>query len=141
MKIFNQVNKNAARVSDCCLTHCTRKTTQMISDENNRQQNLNIFTNISAEFCNQCGRDCQTTTIFEQITEQLSNIFLDEKIPIDIYCSNSGELLIPANRRITKTLIRKVAANYQFADCDPSPIRNKLREYISRVCIKFNVEF
>lgn len=87
----------------------------------------------------ECG--AEGITFFEYLTEELSNILLGEKIPIDIYHFITDEVIIPANRRITKTLLRKVAANYEYAECDPSPIRNKLREYIARTCVKFNVEF
>ena len=33
----------------------------------------------------------------------------DEKIPLDVVNGQSGELIIPANRKITKTLLRKLA--------------------------------
>jgi DNA-directed RNA polymerase subunit beta len=40
----------------------------------------------------------------------LSNILLGEKIPLDVVNSETGEIIIPANRKITKTLLRKLAA-------------------------------
>ncbi len=46
----------------------------------------------------------------EQLTEALSNILLGEKIPLDVVNSETGEIIIPANRKITKTLLRKLAA-------------------------------
>ena len=42
----------------------------------------------------------------EQLTEALSNILLGEKIPLDVVNSETGEIIIPANRKITKTLLR-----------------------------------
>src|SRR5712671_7110773 len=45
----------------------------------------------------------------EQLTEALSNILLGEKIPLDVVNSETGEIIIPANRKITKTLLRKLA--------------------------------
>src|SRR5678815_3760612 len=39
----------------------------------------------------------------EQLTEALSNILLGEKIPLDVVNSETGEIIIPANRKITKT--------------------------------------
>src|SRR5262245_22422865 len=38
----------------------------------------------------------------EQLTEALSNILLGEKIPLDVVNSETGEIIIPANRKITK---------------------------------------
>ncbi|MCW5559157.1 MAG: DNA-directed RNA polymerase subunit beta, partial [Verrucomicrobiae bacterium] len=48
--------------------------------------------------------------LLEQLTEALSNILLGEKIPLDVVNSQTGEIIIPANRKITKTLLRKLAA-------------------------------
>ena len=57
----------------------------------------------------------------EQLTEALSNILLGEKIPLDVVNSETGEIIIPANRKITKTLLRKLAAVYDRIEIDPSP--------------------
>src|SRR5437879_6638057 len=66
----------------------------------------------------------------EQLTEALSNILLGEKIPLDVVNSETGEIIIPANRKITKTLLRKLAQLYDRIEIDPSPIRNKINEII-----------
>ena len=47
--------------------------------------------------------------LHEQLTEALSNILLGEKIPLDVVNAQTGEIIIPANRKITKTLLRKLA--------------------------------
>ena len=52
----------------------------------------------------------KTDELREQLTEALSNILLGEKIPLDVVNSETGEIIIPANRKITKTLLRKLAA-------------------------------
>ncbi|MBK1790345.1 DNA-directed RNA polymerase subunit beta [Persicirhabdus sediminis] len=67
----------------------------------------------------------------EQLTEKLSDILLGEKIPLDVVNAQTGEIIIPANRKITKTLLRKLAAIYDHIEIDPSPIRNKILEIIS----------
>src|SRR5262245_65493177 len=64
----------------------------------------------------------------EQLTEALSNILLGEKIPLDVVNSETGEIIIPANRKITKTLLRKLAQVYDRIEIDPSPIRKKINE-------------
>src|SRR4030095_15258488 len=73
----------------------------------------------------------------EQLTEALSNILLGEKIPLDVVNAQTGEIIIPANRKITKTLLRKLASVYDHVYIDPSPIRNKIREIISQFEHKF----
>ncbi len=70
--------------------------------------------------------------LHEELTEALSNILLGEKIPLDVVNAQTGEIIIPANRKITKTLLRKLAQVYDHVDIDPSPIRNKIREIISQ---------
>jgi DNA-directed RNA polymerase subunit beta len=74
----------------------------------------------------------------EQLTEALSNILLGEKIPLDVVNSETGEIIIPANRKITKTLLRKLAGVYDRIEIDPSPIRNKINEIIGAFKKKFD---
>ncbi len=70
-------------------------------------------------------------SLTDQLTEKLSDILLGEKIPLDVVNAQSGEIIIPANRKITKTLLRKLAAIHDHIEIDPSPIRNKILEIIS----------
>jgi DNA-directed RNA polymerase subunit beta len=74
----------------------------------------------------------------DQLTEALSNILLGEKIPLDVVNSETGEIIIPANRKITKTLLRKLADVYDRIEIDPSPIRNKINEIIGSFKKKFD---
>ena len=73
----------------------------------------------------------------EDLTEALSNILLGEKIPLDVMNMEAGDVIIPANRKITKTLLRKLAANYEHVDIDPSPIRIKIMGIIDEYRGKF----
>ncbi len=73
----------------------------------------------------------------EQLTEKLSDILLGEKIPLDVVNAQTGEIIIPANRKITKTLLRKLAAVHDHIEIDPSPIRNKILEIVSGFEQKF----
>ena len=68
----------------------------------------------------------------------MSNILLGEKIPLDVVNSETGEIIIPANRKITKTLLRKLATVYDRIEIDPSPIRNKINEIIGSFKKKFD---
>jgi len=49
----------------------------------------------------------------------------------------TGEIIIPANRKITKTLLRKLAAAYGVIAIDPSPIQQKISNIIGEYSSKF----
>ncbi|KAB2644016.1 MAG: DNA-directed RNA polymerase subunit beta [Verrucomicrobia bacterium] len=70
--------------------------------------------------------------LHELLTEALSNVLLGEKIPLDVVNGETGEIIIPANRKITKMLLRKLASVYNHVEIDPSPIRNKIREIMGQ---------
>ena len=73
----------------------------------------------------------------EDLTEALSNILLGEKIPLDVVNIETGEIIIPANRKITKTLLRKLAAAHNNIEIDPSPIQIKIQGIIGEYSGKF----
>ena len=79
----------------------------------------------------------KTTELTESLTEALSNILLGEKIPLDVVNVDSGEVIIPANRKITKTLLRKLAAAHEHIEIDPSPIQIKIQGIISDFTVRF----
>ena len=70
--------------------------------------------------------------ILHRLSERLADILLGERLPLDIVDSQTGRLIIPCNRKITKTLLRMVASNWNHIEIDPSPIRNKILETIYR---------
>ncbi|HMP75657.1 MAG TPA: DNA-directed RNA polymerase subunit beta [Kiritimatiellia bacterium] len=80
----------------------------------------------------------KTERLTEDLTESLSNILLGEKIPLDVVNMDTGEVIIPANRKITKTLLRKLAAAYNHIEIDPSPIQIKIQGIISEFTHKFS---
>ena len=69
--------------------------------------------------------------LIDQLTKKLSDILLGEKIPLDVVNEQTGEIIIPANRKITKTLLRKLALVHDHIEIEPSPIRNKILEIIT----------
>ena len=73
----------------------------------------------------------------DQLTEKLSGILLGEKIPLEVCNSETAEIIIPANKKITKTLLKKLANNYNRLLMPPSPIRNKILEIIEPFKPKF----
>ena len=70
----------------------------------------------------------ELNSLHEHLTENLSNILLGEKIPLDVTNTETGDVIIPANRKITKTLLRKLSQVYGCISIDPSPIKNKILE-------------
>ena len=79
----------------------------------------------------------QTEDLRAQLTESLSNILLGEKIPLNVTNSETGDIIIPANRKITKTLLRRLASVHRFIDIPPSPVRIKVFEIIESYESKF----
>lgn len=75
--------------------------------------------------------------LIEQLTKKLSDILLGEKIPLDVVNAQSGEIIIPAQRKITKTLLRKLALVHDKIEIEHSPIRNKIFEIINSLEGKF----
>jgi hypothetical protein len=82
-------------------------------------------------------REAKKKALREQLIDALSNILLGEKIPLDAMNVQTGEIIIPANSKITKTLLRKLASVYDHVDIAPSPIREKIREIIAQFEAKF----
>lgn len=77
-----------------------------------------------------------TSTQVDELTEALSYVLLGEKIPLDVENSQTGEIIIPANRLITKTHLRKMAKNCWHIEIDPSPIRRRVREVVGEYLVK-----
>jgi len=71
------------------------------------------------------------------LTEALSNILLGEKIPLDVIDVEADEIIIPANRKITKTLLRKLSAVSDHIRIESSPIQIKIDDIISEYKPRF----
>ena len=57
---------------------------------------------------------------------------------MDVKNSETGDLIIPANRKITKTLLRKLAQVSKHIEIDPSPVRIKIMEIVKSFQTKFD---
>ena len=73
----------------------------------------------------------------DQLTGKLSGILLGEKIPLEVCNSEDGKVIIPANKKISKTLLRKLADNHDHLLIEHSPIRDKIFEVIEPFKPKF----
>lgn len=70
--------------------------------------------------------------LVETLVEKLSSLLVGEKVPLDMKRVSTGEILIPAYRKINKPLLRNVAAAMLINDfeIDPSPVRNCMLRYL-----------
>jgi DNA-directed RNA polymerase subunit beta len=75
--------------------------------------------------------------LVEQLTEKLSDVLLNEKIPLDVVNGQTGEIIIPANKKITKSYLSKLAENHESIEIDPSPVRQKIVDIVSAYEPKF----
>ncbi len=73
----------------------------------------------------------------EQLTTALCNILLGEKIPLDVLDAETGETIIPANRKITKTLLAKLAKAHDRIQIEQSPVQQKIEEIIEEFRPRF----
>ncbi|MDR2677449.1 MAG: DNA-directed RNA polymerase subunit beta [Puniceicoccales bacterium] len=80
----------------------------------------------------------QMDEVRESLTEALSNVLLGEKIPLDIRNGETGEILIGANRKITKTLLRKIATVSNKISIDESPAKVRIDEIVQTYQRKFD---
>ncbi len=80
----------------------------------------------------------QADKLREDLTEALSNILLGEKIPLDVLNAETKEIIIPANRKITKTLLRRLASVSRNIQIDPSPVKIKIMEIVDNYQHKFD---
>ena len=73
----------------------------------------------------------------DELTTSLSNILLGEKIPLDVINSDTDEVIIPANRKITKTLLANLAKNHGKIYIESSPVQQKIEEIITNYASRF----
>ncbi len=68
--------------------------------------------------------------LLEDLAEKLSTKLLGSKLPFDILHKNNDEAgpIIPANRKITKVLLRKLASNHDNYKIPNGPTRDQIEE-------------
>ncbi|MDY5954126.1 MAG: DNA-directed RNA polymerase subunit beta [Kiritimatiellia bacterium] len=71
------------------------------------------------------------------LTADLSGVLLGEKTPLAVYDSNTGDVIIPANRKITKTLLSRLAQSYNHIQIEQSPVQEKIEKIIDKFRPKF----
>ena len=63
---------------------------------------------------------------------------MGKKVPLDVVKRQERGIIIPANRKITKTLLRKLASAHEDIEIDPSPMRDKLMEILEGFKSRFS---
>jgi DNA-directed RNA polymerase subunit beta len=73
------------------------------------------------------------------VVERLADLLLGEKLPLDIWGKKGDEVIIPAGKKISKDLLKKVyeAAKAHELEIDPSPIRIRVFETIEKAINDF----
>ena len=82
-------------------------------------------------------RNKKQIALEEELTTALSNILLGEKIPLDVLDVETGDIIIPANRKITKTLLARLAKAHDHIQIENSPVQQKIEEIINGFRPKF----
>ena len=67
----------------------------------------------------------------------LCNILLGNNIPLDVLDANSGEIIIPANCTITKTLLARLVKAYDRIQIESSPVQQYIEALINRYRPRF----
>jgi DNA-directed RNA polymerase subunit beta len=83
-------------------------------------------------------RKKKRASLEDDLTTALSNILLGEKIPLDVINSRNDEVIIPANRKITKTLLANLAKNHDDVYIESSPVQQKIDEIIQSYKPRFD---
>jgi len=76
--------------------------------------------------------------LIEELTVGLSNILLGEKISLDIIDEDTDEVIIQANRKITKALLTNLAQKRNSIKIESSPVKVKIMGIIDEFTPKFD---
>ena len=68
--------------------------------------------------------------LVESFANELSNVWLNEKFPMDVVNAETQEIIIPANKKITKGLLVELAKNYDHLQMEPGPTQAKIDEMV-----------
>ena len=66
-----------------------------------------------------------------ELTTSLSNVLLGDKVTLDIRDANTNEILVPKQRKITKTLLSKLAKAHDHYQIEESPVADKIDAIIA----------
>ena len=68
--------------------------------------------------------------IFTDLVEALRPILLGEKLPEDVWNKETGEIIIPSKRKVTRPLLRKMASVHNHVELEPQPISGEVNRIL-----------
>ncbi len=81
----------------------------------------------------------QFNELVEELTEKLAVSLLGSKLTVDVSnTAKAGEILIPANRKITKVMLRKVASNCDTYRLPAGPAKDQIDESVKPFRVRFH---
>jgi DNA-directed RNA polymerase subunit beta len=82
--------------------------------------------------------DKEYKKLTDELTLSFCNFLLGEKVSIDIFDEETGDVIIAANRKITKSLLAKLAKRRENIQVENSPVRDKIMEITNEFTPKFD---
>jgi DNA-directed RNA polymerase subunit beta len=85
------------------------------------------------------GYRSQFNELVEELTEKLAVSLLGSKLTVDVVnTAKAGEVLVPANRKITKVMLRKVASNCDTYKLPAGPAKEQIDEAVKPFRVRFH---
>ena len=82
-------------------------------------------------------RKAQLSRIEKELIAKLASEIMNEKLPVDITDTVSGDVIIPANKKIKKSQLSMLAKAHAHWDMDPGPARDRVASLLA----PFEAEF
>ncbi len=72
-----------------------------------------------------------------ELTTALSNVLLGEKIPVDVVDEETGAIIVPGGRKITKQLMSKLAKAHDRFQIEDGPAADRIEEIVAPFRTRF----
>ncbi|MBQ6926662.1 MAG: DNA-directed RNA polymerase subunit beta [Kiritimatiellae bacterium] len=82
-------------------------------------------------------RKNQIAKLEKDLTAKLCDAIMNEKLPVDIRDSETGDIIVPANKKIKKSQLGKLANAHAHWDMDEGPAKDKVME----IMMPFEAQF
>ena len=79
----------------------------------------------------------QLTKLENELTDKLSDQYLGEKIALDVVDTETGDIIIPQNKKITKMLLQKLAKAHDHYQIGSSATQEKIAEIVAPFAARF----
>ena len=75
-------------------------------------------------------RKNQLARLEKEVTSRLAESLMNEKLPVDIIDSVTGDVIVPANKKIKKSQLAALAKAHAHWDMDEGPAKDKVRSLL-----------